>query len=53
MKLRIVDLGLLANRRLTLAGYAALRAILAAERQDVIEAQEVSARARRRLSGRM
>jgi hypothetical protein len=42
--LRIVDLGMLANRRLARAGYAAVAEVLASERPDVVEAHEVWAR---------
>lgn len=44
-RLRIVDLGLLASRRLARDGYGALTEVLAAERPDVVEAHEVWARA--------
>jgi hypothetical protein len=40
-RLRIVDLGMLANRRLAHAGYGAAAEVLASERPDVIEAHEV------------
>jgi hypothetical protein len=43
-RLRIVDLGMLANRRLARAGYAATAEVLAAERPDVVEAHEVWAK---------
>ncbi len=42
--LRIVDLGMLANRRLARSGYSAIAEVLAAERPDVVEAHEVWAR---------
>ncbi|MGZ5983368.1 MAG: hypothetical protein ACXWK7_00395 [Caulobacteraceae bacterium] len=44
-RLRMVDLGLLANRRLARTGYGAVAEVLAAERPDVVEAHEVWARA--------
>jgi hypothetical protein len=43
-RLRIVDLGMLANRRLAHAGYAAVAEVLARERPDVVEAHEVWAK---------
>jgi hypothetical protein len=40
-RLRIVDLGMFANRRLAHSGYAAAAEVLASERPDVVEAHEV------------
>ena len=49
-RLRIVDLGILANRRLAHAGYAAVAEVLANERPDVVEAHEVWAKSSGLLS---
>jgi hypothetical protein len=49
-RLRIVDLGMLTNRRLAHAGYAAAAEVLASERPDVVEAHEVWARSSGLLS---